>query len=75
MLFLIFVGALSLIFGILFLFRPQVIRDLNEKTNKSLNSLCFSFDEKAYNLRIGLGISLILVSVLAFFVVYYLIKI
>ena len=72
--FLVIVGIVSLIFGILFLFFPQALRNLSAKTEKGLNKLCVSIDEKVYKLRIGTGISLILVSVLAFFVVYYLIK-
>lgn len=70
MYFLIFVGFVSLISGILFLFFPEVLRALCTKADKVLLNL----DTKLYDLRQGLGISLLLVSLLIFFVVYYIIK-
>ena len=72
--FLIVVGIISLIFGVLLLFFPQRLRNLSTQTEKAINKLCISIDEKVYKLRIGTGISLILVSVLSFFVIYYLIR-
>jgi uncharacterized BrkB/YihY/UPF0761 family membrane protein len=69
MAFLIFVGVISFVFGALFLFSPNAIRRLNALANKVLADI----DEKAYNLRTGIGISLLLVSCLAFLMVYYII--
>ena len=70
MVLLTFAGIVVLISGILFLFSPQTIRNLNARINRTVSST----DEKVYSLRIGVGISLILISILAFFTVYYLIR-
>ena len=70
MLFLIFAGTVLLIFGVLFLFSPQTIRNLNHKMDKVL----INFDKKFYDLRVGVGVSLVLVSCLSFFIVYFLIR-
>ena len=70
MLYLIFAGVIALVFGVLFLFSPQTIRDLSEKVNQTIGSI----DDKAMGLRVGIGISLILSSFLFFFVIYYAIK-
>jgi hypothetical protein len=69
MAFLIFTGIVSFIFGVLFLFSPDTIRRLNASANKVLADI----DEKAYNLRIGIGTSFLLVSCLVFLMVYYLV--
>jgi len=66
--FLIFSGVVAFIFSVLFLFAPKSMHKLDKRANKTLVSL----DEKIYNLRIGLGISLLLVAVLTLFVAYYL---
>ena len=70
MIFLTFLGIVVLISGILFLFSPQTIRNLNARISKTTGSI----DEKFYSLRIGVGVSLILISILAFFTVFYLIR-
>jgi len=70
MIFLFFVGVVSFVVGILFLFFPNTLRSMSNKMNKVLVAL----DEKLYNLRVGVGISLLLVSVLAFFTFYYILK-
>lgn len=74
MLFLIFTGIVSLIFGILFLFSPKTIRSLNDQIKRLMDKIVYSIDEKIYNLRVGVGVSLILVSLLVFFTAYCLIK-
>lgn len=68
--FLIFAGIVSFVFGVLFLFSPQSIRNLSDKANKILVHI----DKKSYNLRVGIGVSLILVSGLTFFIVYFLVR-
>lgn len=70
MLFLIFSGIIALVFGILFLCAPRTLRALSEKTNRAILLL----DEKFFRLRIGIGVSLVLSSVLVLFVAYYLFK-
>jgi len=67
--FLILVGILAFIFGLLFLFSPRSLENLSTQFNKVV-----SFEKKILELRIGVGISLLLASVLCFFVVYYLMK-
>ena len=70
MLFLIIVGLVSLVFGILMLVSPGTIRKLDEASNRALASM----DQKIYELRVGVGVSSILVSVLAFFVAYFIVR-
>jgi len=70
MLFLIFAGMVSLVFGIALLVSPQTVRKLEEKYNKFV----VVFGENVYNKRKGVGISFLLVSILCFFIVYYLLK-
>ena len=70
MLFLIIAGLVSFVFGILMLVSPGTIRKLDQASNRALASM----DKKIYELRVGVGISSILVSVLAFFVVYFIIR-
>ena len=68
--FLTFAGVVSLIVGVMFLFFPQTIRKMSDEMNKMLLNL----DQRLFEMRVGLGISLILVSAMAFFVIYYLKK-
>lgn len=70
MLFLVFTGVLSCVFGVLFIFAPDALKGMSDKVNK----IMLSFDEKFYELRMGVGISLLLVSVMCFFVAYYVYK-
>ena len=70
MLFLIIAGAVSLLFGLILLIRPSALKKITEETNKAL----VTFEETVYNLRVGMGVSAIIVSVLCFFVAYYLVK-
>jgi uncharacterized BrkB/YihY/UPF0761 family membrane protein len=74
MVFLAFVGIVAFVFGLLLLFFPEAIQSINEKTNKIMSQSFVSIDDKVYRLRIGVGVSLILVSFLMLFTVYYLIK-
>ena len=69
MIFLIIAGTVSFIFGLLLLFAPETLRRLSNKVNE----MCLYIDNKVLQMRIGIGISLILVAVLSFFVVYYII--
>ena len=70
MLFLIIVGLVSFAFGILMLVSPETIRKLDQSSNRAFASM----DQKIYELRVGVGVSSILVSVLAFFVAYFVVK-
>ncbi|MEI6631757.1 MAG: hypothetical protein WCL25_03985 [bacterium] len=74
MFFLFFAGLVAFVFGILFLFFPKALKDLNDTAKSHMSKLVFSIDEQAYRLRIGIGISLLLSSLLVFLVVYFLFK-
>ena len=72
--YIVFAGVVSLLFGILFLFAPHKIHKMNNVISKFISKTLANFDEKIYNLRVGVGVSLVLISVLCFFVTYFLIK-
>ncbi|MBU1923953.1 MAG: hypothetical protein KJ710_06850 [Candidatus Omnitrophica bacterium] len=72
--FLILAGIIALLSGVLFLFSPKTLQQLSSKVNTVINKISVPVDEKLYKLRIGVGISLLLVAGLLFFIVYYLTK-
>ena len=72
--FLILPGIVALLGGILFLFSPKSLRELSNKINIALNKMSVPIDEKAYKMRLGVGISLLLIAWMLFFVAYYLIR-
>ena len=61
------VGVLALAVGFLFLFAPGFLNTLNIRSAR----LVTSFETKAFTYRVGLGISLVIASILFFFVAYY----
>lgn len=63
----IFVGILSLLLGFFLLFAPDALKKLNEFSAKMIQRI----DTLAFSYRIGLGISLVLVSAFMFFMAYY----
>ena len=74
MIFLAIAGVVSLLDGILFLFSPKTLQQLSNKVNTAVNKISFPLDEKAYKFRVGVGGSLILISAMLFYVIYYLSK-
>ena len=60
-------GILALAFGLFFIISPASLKTANEWTSKTLAN----FEEKTFTYRIGVGISLIVESLLFFFVAYY----
>ena len=66
---LIFCGVVAFVTGIFFLFFSENLRKLNVSLSKTLN-----FDEQLFRLRVGVGISFVLFSVMCFFLAYYIIK-
>jgi len=72
--FLILAGIIALFGGALFLFSPKTLHNLNARVNAAINKVTVPIDEKVYKLRIGVGISFILVALMLFFVVFYLNK-
>jgi hypothetical protein len=72
--FLIFAEIVAFLGGMLFLFSPNTLRQLSSKINTVINKVNVPIDEKIYRLRIGVGVSLLLVAGMLFFVIYYLSK-
>jgi len=72
--FLILAGVVAFLGGILFLFSPKALHQLSDKVNTTINKLSVPIDEKVYKMRIGVGISLLLVAGMLFFVAYFLAK-
>lgn len=72
--FLILAGGVAFIGGMLFLFSPKTLHQLSNKINSTINKMSVPIDEKVYQMRLGIGVSLLLVSGMLFFVVYYLTK-
>ena len=67
MLFLKLVGWVSGIIGLMLLLTPNMLL----KANNVINKILMDVDSKVYKLRLGIGISLCLVSATMFFIVYY----
>ncbi len=63
----IFIGVLSLVTGLLFLIAPKKLREINDKCSTVVTNL----EDKAFTYRAGVGLSLIIASVLFFFVAWY----
>ena len=72
--FLILSGFVALFGGILFLFSPKTLQQLSTKINTTINKMSIPIDEKVYKMRLGIGVSLLLVAGMLFFVAYYLTK-
>jgi len=72
--FLILAALVALIGGILFLFSPKTLHELSNKINTTMNKMSVPIDEKVYKMRLGVGVSLLLVAGMLFFVAYYLSK-
>jgi drug/metabolite transporter (DMT)-like permease len=70
--FLILAGVVALLGGVLFLFSPKTLQQLSSKVNTAINKLSVPIDEKVYKMRLGVGVSLLLVAGMLFFVAYYL---
>ena len=72
--FLILAGTVALVGGLLFLFSPKTLHQLSNKINTSIYKMSVPIDETVYKLRTGVGISLLLISGVIFFITYYLTK-
>jgi len=72
--FLILAGAVALLGGVLFLCSPKTLHQLSDKVNATINKFSVPIDDKVYKMRVGVGISLLLVAGMLFFVAYYLSK-
>ena len=67
MLAFVILGVIAVVFGFLFILAPRTLIHLSEMANK----ICMT-DDVAIRYRIGVGISLILVGALMFFIAFYL---
>ncbi|NQT90780.1 MAG: hypothetical protein HQ558_05955 [Candidatus Omnitrophica bacterium] len=65
--FLIFAGCLAFLTGIMLILFPGALRGVSVLTNKVLQDI----DKSAFELRLGLGISLILTAACLWFIAYY----
>ena len=73
--FIIFSGVVALISGCLLLWAPKVLKSWNDRfVRRIAMEGSVSIDDIIYALRTGFGISLIFISILLFFVGYYLIE-
>ena len=72
--FLILAGTIAFLSGFLFLFSPKTLQQLSSKVNTVINKMSVPIDEKIYKFRIGVGVSLLLIAGLFFFIAYYLTK-
>lgn len=61
------IGILSLLVGVLFVLSPETLRKINDWSMAMVSA----FDRKAFKYRMGLGLTLIIASLLFFFVAYY----
>ena len=61
------IGVISLVVGLLFLIAPGLLKDANDATSRFIAS----FEEGLFEKRVGVGLSLVIASLLFFFVAYY----
>ena len=61
------IGAVSLIVGVMFLFAPDALRKANDETSKLITNV----EDWIFDKKIGVGLSMIIASLLFFFVAYY----
>lgn len=74
MLLFIFFGAVSLAAGVLFLFFPETLKKLNDGFSKTVDKAAVSIDNQILRWRVGIGVSCFLLSIVCFFLVYWVIK-
>lgn len=65
--FFIAVGMLSLTVGSLFILAPDTLRKINEAGTR----IAADLDSRAFSHRVGVGLSLVVASLLFFFVAWY----
>ncbi len=63
-------GLVSLVFGLMFLFSPEKIT----KISNSASKIVLKVDEKIIKIRVGLGICMIALGIVCFFLIYYVVK-
>lgn len=65
--FSLFIGILAFVVGFLLLFAPSALKKINDLSTKIIAKV----DTYVFSYRVGLGVTLILVSVFMFFMAYY----
>ncbi len=67
MLVFIVIGVISLVVGVMFLGAPEKLLQINDAANKLVSSI----EVWIFSKNIGVGLSMIIASILFFFVAYY----
>ncbi len=65
--FSLFIGILAFVVGFLLLFAPSALKKINDLSTK----IIVKVDTFVFSYRVGLGVTLMLVSVFMFFMAYY----
>jgi hypothetical protein len=68
MIWMVLLGAISLIFGILLLVSPESLMKMSQSLNRMVNKV----DEQVLRYRIGVGVSLLLAAIFLFVYAYML---
>lgn len=63
---IILLGIISFIFGLLLILSPTTITGMSEKLNRMVNKI----DEEVFKYRLGVGICLIIAAIFLFFMAY-----
>jgi hypothetical protein len=72
MVILIILGIVTFFAGVIFLLGEKKINSVSSVLNVSFNKIIFNSDEFFLKNRVGTGVSLVLLSVLFFFIAYWL---
>jgi uncharacterized BrkB/YihY/UPF0761 family membrane protein len=63
----VFIGVVSIAAGLFLIFAPEKLQSINELSNRLITNL----EEDVFTYRLGVGVSLVVASLLFFFVAYY----
>lgn len=66
MVWIILLGIISFIFGLLLILSPTTIISMSENLNKMINKV----DEEVFKYRLGVGVCLLIAAIFFFFMAY-----
>lgn len=66
MIWIIFLGIISFIFGLLLVLSPATITKTSEKLNTMINKI----DEEVFRYRVGVGVCMLIAAAFLFFMAY-----
>lgn len=66
MVWIIFLGIISFIFGLLLILSPTTLTSISERLNKMINRV----DQEVFKYRLGVGVCLIIAAIFLFFMAY-----